>query len=61
MYEGYKAHSEVEMVVMSRYFYYQLANIFVTVMGGSVEKLLKKLNNDPAGVLTILGDALPNV
>lgn len=35
--EGYKTYSEVERAVMSRYFFYQLANVFVTIGAGSIK------------------------
>lgn len=35
--EGYKTYSEVERAVMGRYFFFQLANVFVTIGAGSIK------------------------
>lgn len=35
--EGYKTYSEVERAVMSRYFFFHLANVFVTIGAGSIK------------------------
>lgn len=35
--EGYKTFSEVERAVMTRYFFFHLANVFVTIGAGSIK------------------------
>ena len=35
--EGYKTYSEGERAVMSRYFFFHLANVFVTIGAGSIK------------------------
>lgn len=35
--EGYKTYSEVERAVMTRYFLFNLANVFVTIGAGSIK------------------------
>ncbi|CAM9490245.1 unnamed protein product [Chrysoparadoxa australica] len=60
-FEGYKSASEVERAVVSRYFYFQLANIYVTVTAGSIFKALGDIIANPASVLSLLGETLPRV
>jgi hypothetical protein len=49
-YEGYKLESEIQNSIMTRYFYYQLINVYVTVgFSGSslwyqLYQILRKLN-----------------
>ncbi len=59
--ERVKSYSEVERSVMSRYFYYQLANIYVTVTLGSIFADLNIIISSPDDILTIFGEALPKV
>lgn len=40
--EGYKTYSEVERAVMSRYFFFHLANVFVTIGAGSIKDVRKQ-------------------
>ncbi|CAN0489561.1 unnamed protein product, partial [Laminaria digitata] len=37
--EGYKTYSEVERAVMSRYFFFHLANVYVTIGAGSIKEV----------------------
>ena len=42
-YEGMKLESEIQNVIMTRYFYYQLANVFVAVGLGSIAASLNQV------------------
>ncbi|CAN0317486.1 unnamed protein product, partial [Discosporangium mesarthrocarpum] len=53
--------SETELAVMNRYFYFQLANIYVTVTAGSIVQDLTALINSPSSILTLLGKQLPTI
>ncbi|CAN0019014.1 unnamed protein product [Ectocarpus sp. 12 AP-2014] len=59
--EGYKTYSEVERAVMSRYFFYQLANVFVTIGAGSIKDAIEKILEQPRELLNVLGETVPNV
>lgn len=59
-YECMKLESEIQNVIMSRYFYYQLANVFVALGLGSIASSLHEILSKPASILTILGAALPS-
>jgi hypothetical protein len=43
-YEGIKLESEIQNSIMTRYFYYQLANVFVSVGLGSIANSLNQVN-----------------
>lgn len=58
-YEGMKLESEIQNSIMTRYFYYQLANVFVAVGLGSVASSLNEIIQNPAQILSILGSSLP--
>jgi len=58
-YEGLKTESEIQNSIMTRYFYYQLANIYVSVGLGSVASSLHEVLANPANILTILGASVP--
>lgn len=60
-YEGLKFESEIQNTIMARYFYYQLANIYVTVTAGSVFTSLNEIINNPGRIVNILGESLPQV
>lgn len=60
-YENKKLESEVQSSIMSRYFYYQLANVFVSVGLGSIAARIHEIVQSPASILTILGSSLPNL
>ncbi|CAM9697534.1 unnamed protein product, partial [Ectocarpus sp. 4 AP-2014] len=59
--EGYKTYSEVERAVMSRYFFYQLANVFVTIGAGSIKDAIEKIFQQPRELLNVLGETVPKV
>ncbi|CAN0324336.1 unnamed protein product [Pylaiella littoralis] len=60
-YERRKSHSEVQRSILTRYFTYQVANIYVTVASGSIISALQEIIDNPASVLSILGDTFPAV
>lgn len=59
-YEGLKLESEIQNSIMTRYFYYQLANIYVSVGLGSIASSLHSILNNPANILSILGASVPS-
>jgi len=60
-YENIKTKSGVERSILSRYFYYQVANIYITVTAGSIWDSLADILNHPSSVLNVLGRSLPAV
>eukprot|EP01041_Mallomonas_annulata_P012771 gene12771-26929_t len=66
-YEGMKLESEVQNSIMARYFYYQLANVYVTIAFGSLDasqQLTQQVFNsvtDPTMLVNLLGTSLPGV
>ena len=60
-YERLKTESEIQNSIMVRYYYYQLANIYVTVTAGSILDSLAHVLNHPESALRILGESLPKV
>lgn len=59
-YEGLKTESEIQNSIMTRYFYYQLANVYVSVGLGSVASSLHEILANPSSILGILGASLPS-
>jgi hypothetical protein len=57
-YEGTKLESEVQNSILHRYFYYQLANIFVAVGLGSIATSLHQIISNPSAILSILGNSV---
>lgn len=60
-YECIKTESEIQNSIMSRYFYYQLANVYITVTAGTVFDSIQDIIDNPGSILSILGESLPNV
>ncbi|EED91711.1 predicted protein [Thalassiosira pseudonana CCMP1335] len=60
-YEDRKTQSDVQKSIIGRYFYYQLANIYITVTAGSILESLGEIAEHPSNVFAILGKSLPNV
>jgi len=60
-YEHRKTKSDIDECVVHRYFYYQLANIYITVTAGSLWKSLGDVLEHPHYVFEILGNSLPTV
>lgn len=59
-YEGLKLESEIQNSIMNRYFYYQLANVFVSVGLGSLASSLHQILNKPSSIFNILGSTVPS-
>jgi hypothetical protein len=47
--------------VLVRYFYYQIANVLLTVLSGSLFNALDSILSDPFGTPSILAQAFPNM
>jgi hypothetical protein len=60
-YEGFKCESKIQDLIMTRYFYYQLANVYVTVTAGTIIGGINEIISRPQSILTILGETLPTV
>jgi hypothetical protein len=59
-YEGLKLESEIQNTIMTRYFYYQLANVFVSLGLGSFTRSFHSIIEEPREILSILGVSLPS-
>ena len=59
-YEGLKLESEIQNSIMTRYFYYQLANVFVSVYAGSIMTALHQILDSPSNIFSILGATIPS-
>ena len=59
-YEGLKTESEIQNSIMTRYFYYLLANVYVSVGLGSIATSLHEILASPASILSILGASVPS-
>jgi len=60
-YERRKTFSDVQASMLGRYFYYQLANIYVSVTAGSILKSLADIIDHPSNILELLGESLPTM
>jgi hypothetical protein len=60
-YEGVKLHSQVQTSVMGRFFYYQLANIYVSMGVGSISSSIQVVLQQPHMLLRIFGESLPTL
>lgn len=60
-YEHRKTFSDVQASMQGRYFYYQLANVYVTVTAGSILKSLASMLDHPSSILYLFGDSLPSM
>ena len=60
-YEDRKTQSDIQKSIIGRYFYYQLANVYITVTAGSILDSLGEIVEHPSSILAILGKSLPNV
>lgn len=58
-FERRKTVSDVQESIVVRYFYYQVANIYVTVTAGSIWAALSDIIDEPAALLEILGESIP--
>lgn len=53
--------SEIQNNIMTRYFYYQVANVYVAVGLGSIATSIHAILDSPQNILSILGASLPSV
>mmetsp|Transcript_10769 Transcript_10769/g.23042 ORF Transcript_10769/g.23042 Transcript_10769/m.23042 type:complete len:1479 (+) Transcript_10769:104-4540(+) len=60
-YEQRKTLSGVEDSIVGRYFYYQLANIYITVTAGALWTSAAEIIDHPQQLLFILGETLPKL
>eukprot|EP00523_Entomoneis_sp_CCMP467_P008539 CAMPEP_0168737984 /NCGR_PEP_ID=MMETSP0724-20121128/10690_1 /TAXON_ID=265536 /ORGANISM="Amphiprora sp., Strain CCMP467" /LENGTH=1061 /DNA_ID=CAMNT_0008785295 /DNA_START=92 /DNA_END=3277 /DNA_ORIENTATION=- len=60
-YERRKTFSDVQSSMLSRYFFFQLANVYVSVTAGSILKSLADILDHPSNILGLLGDSLPTM
>lgn len=59
-YEGIKFESQIQNIIMSRYFYYLLANVSVAITLGSVSYSLNDIIKNPKSIMSILGSSVPS-
>jgi len=57
-YENRKTHSDTQRSILQRFFYYQLANIYITLTAGSVWESLKDIVDTPKSILEVSERAL---
>ena len=60
-YERRKTYSDVQRSMLSRYFYYQLVNIYITVTAGSLWRSLADILDHPSNLFQLLGESLPSM
>ena len=60
-YERRKTLSEIQSSMIGRYFYYQLANIYISVTAGSILRSLGDILNQPSAIFELLGRSLPTM
>lgn len=58
-YERRKTLSDVQASMLGRYFYYQLANIYVSVTAGSILRSMAEIIESPSSILRLLGKSIP--
>ncbi len=60
-YERLRTFSDIDASVMSRYFYYQMVNIYATIVGGALLDEVVAIARDPRVVVRVLGCQVPVV
>jgi len=60
-FENRKTKSDIQHSIMGRYFYYQLANIYVTVTAGSIWTSLGTILDHPGSIFEIMGKSIPHL
>ena len=60
-YELRKSYSDVQHSIMKRFFYYQLANVYITVTAGSILDGMAEILDHPSRAFEILGQSVPTV
>ncbi|CAM9535056.1 unnamed protein product [Scytosiphon promiscuus] len=62
MLEGFPAESRNQQAILSRYFYFQIINVFlVTTIANSILDTISEIVEEPTRTFTLLGEALPKV
>ena len=63
LYENRKTKSDIQRSILKRYFFFQLANIYVTVTAGSLWDSLNEVvvKNEISKILQTLGQSIPTV
>ena len=61
LYERAKSQSEVQRRVLSRYFGFQLVQIYATLVSGSLTSTLNAVLQEPTCIFFFLGSAIPGV
>lgn len=59
--ERRKSVSDTQHSILKRFFYYQLANVYVTVTAGSILDSLAEILDHPSNAFAILGKSVPTV
>jgi hypothetical protein len=60
-FERRKSKSDAQHSILKRFFYYQLANIYVTVTAGSILDSLAEILDHPSNAFALLGTSVPSV
>lgn len=62
-YEGLKTETEIQNSIMTRYFYYQLVNVYVTVgfAGWDIWTQILTILRQPHVLVQIMGESVPKV
>lgn len=60
-YEKMRTYSDMDASVMSRYFYYQMVNIYATIVGGALLDEVMAIAKDPRVAVRVLGCQVPVV
>ncbi|CAE8597338.1 unnamed protein product, partial [Polarella glacialis] len=61
VFEGYKMKSEIQRVVLGRFFMFQVATLYFTVVGGSLSANLCQIIQKPDTIFSILQEQVPQV
>ena len=60
-FEHRKTFSDVQASMLTRYFYYQLANVYISATAGSLLRSLSEIINHPSNIFQELGKSLPEM
>lgn len=60
-FERRKSKSDIQHSTIKRFFYYQLANIYITVTAGSILDTLAEILDHPSNIFALLGTSVPAV
>lgn len=60
-YERRKTYSDVQASMLGRYFYYQVATIYITVTAGTLLNALADIVDRPSSLFELLGESLPTM